>query len=334
MRVFVIGPQFCDSFARNIFTTLQQMGHEVSIHPGSRHRHDVAGARNALWAYARKIAPSIDAGFLRRLYQDVENCRPALVLVTHDLFTSGQVERIKRSAQCPVFCWYVDPIANVKHDALFAGAYDQVFAKEPRLVETLARKLKVNAVYLAEACNPVWHKPVDPTPEQLVQYGCDVAGQGTLHPYRARFFEAFEGSGLQVKIWGSVAPVSVKSSSRRYFQFRYIGEQEKAVAFRSAKVLVNNMNFTEFDGVNNTLFEAAGCGAFVLCDAKAVLPSLFSVGEEVVTFDSRDDLLEKLRYYLSAAGEAERLAIRERAWRRAHRDHTYQKRMQTLLSAL
>lgn len=334
MKIFVIGPQFCDSFARNISTTFERMGHEVFTHAGTRHRHDVAGLRNALWTNAGRLVPAIEARFFNELYAAVESCHPSLVLVTHSLFTAAQVERIKKAAQSPVFCWYIDAMTNVRGDALFGNAYDHVFAKEPRFVETLARKLKVNATYLPEACNPVWHKPVDPTPEQFAKYGCDIGAQGTLHPYRAKFFEAFEGSGLKVKIWGSVAQRSVRSSSRDYFQFRYIGEGEKALAFRSTKIIVNNIHFTEAVGVNNTLFEAAGCGALVLCDAKETLPSLFEIGEEVVTFESREELLKKAHYYLSPAGEAERLAIRERAWKRAHRDHTYERRLQTILSTL
>jgi spore maturation protein CgeB len=334
MKIFVIGPQFCDSFACNIATTLGHMGHEVATHAGTRHRHDRAGKTNALWELAGKVAPALNAQLLRGLLAQLREFRPALVLFTQNLFTAVQVDAIRRAAQAPVFCWYIDPIANVRNDALFAGAYDQVFAKEPRLVETLTCKLGLRTEYLPECCNPEWHKPNELTPEQMRDYGCDIAGQGTLHPYRARFFEAFAGTNYTVRIWGSVAPSSVDGPARAWFQHRYLGETEKAFALRAAKIVVDNLNFTEYDGVNNTLFEAIGCGAFVLCDEKPTLGSLFTVDDEVVTFRSRAELLDKVRYYLSPEGELERARIRENGWRRAHRDHTYTHRLRVILNCL
>src|SRR5437879_4770888 len=130
-------------------------------------------------------------------------------------------------------------------------------------------------------------------------------------------------------IWGTSTPGHVRSSSRHFLQNHYIAEKEKAVAFRSAKILVNNIHYAEVSGVNKTLFEASGCGAFQLCDDRPTLSEFFKADEEVVTFRNRSELIEKVRYYLSR--DEERKKISERASQRAHREHTYEHRLRTML---
>src|SRR6185312_1634529 len=122
---------------------------------------------------------------------------------------------------------------------------------------------------------------------------------------------------------------NICSTSRRFFQGRYIAEKEKAVAFNSSKILVNGMKFAEIRGVNNTLCEGAGCGAFQICDDRPTLSEFFKVDEEIVTFRNRPELVEKIRYYLSR--DEERKQIAGRAVARAHRDHTHENRLSAML---
>jgi spore maturation protein CgeB len=82
------------------------------------------------------------------------------------------------------------------------------------------------------------------------------------------------------------------------------------------------MHYTESDGANCTLFETAGCGGFQIADLKPMSPSLFEPEREVVTFQTRADLKEKVDFYL--AHPQDRLAIAERAYNRAQKDHTYE----------
>lgn len=327
MKITVIGPQFPDSFARNVAFTLERMGHEVVKIEGRKTRHDQGRYVNAFYRLAPKVFPSLEARLQAQVIAQVAEHRPDLVLVTYDFFGPRIIKEIKRAARAPVTCWYIDAPANLRSGNLFLCDYDAFFLKEPQLVETMTQKLGLPAHYLPEACNPQWHKPMAPTAEQLVRYGCDVASQGTLHPYRAKFFEGL--LEFDVRIWGSVASSDVESPSHKFFQNKFVAEEEKARAFGSAKVFVNAMHFAEARGVNNTLFEAAGCGVMQICDERPTLAEFFKPGEEVVTFRSRDELVDKIRYYLNH--EAERTKIGRAAAARAHAEHTYEKRLSEML---
>lgn len=327
MKIAVIGPQFPDSFARNIVDTLKQMGHEVHALEGRSTRHNQGRYAAAFQRNVPKIFPRLEARMHSRLLDELRSQRPTLVLITYDFFSPQMVASIKKAAAAPVICWYIDAPANLRSGNLFLCAYDAFFMKEPQLVETMQQKLGLPAHYLPEACNPRWHRPVTPTAEQQKQYGCDVVAQGTLHPYRAKFFEGL--LDFDVRIWGSASTANLESPSRRFFQNKFVAEDEKAIAFAAAKVLVNAMHFAEARGVNNTLFEGAGCGVFQICDERPTLVEFFKTDEEIVTFRNRGELVEKIRYYLTH--EAERKKIGHAASVRAHSEHTYEKRLSEML---
>jgi spore maturation protein CgeB len=82
--------------------------------------------------------------------------------------------------------------------------------------------------------------------------------------------------------------------------------------------------------VNCRLFEAAGCGAATLTDARPDLGGLFEAGTEVATFETFDELVDQARWMLDHPDMAR--AMGERAAARAHSEHTYDHRLARLLA--
>jgi spore maturation protein CgeB len=94
-------------------------------------------------------------------------------------------------------------------------------------------------------------------------------------------------------------------------------------------VAVNRHGDIAEDYANNMrLFEATGVGALLVTESARNLPGLFTPGEEVVTYDSPDDLVEKVRHYI--AHPDERRAIAATGQRRTLAEHTYRHRMEQL----
>jgi spore maturation protein CgeB len=89
------------------------------------------------------------------------------------------------------------------------------------------------------------------------------------------------------------------------------------------------MHPAEVVGVNSRLFEAAGCGAAVLTEFRPTVPELFDVGQEVLAFHDFDDLVDHASRLLNETGLAGSLG--DAAARRAHRDHSYDLRVATIL---
>jgi spore maturation protein CgeB len=83
---------------------------------------------------------------------------------------------------------------------------------------------------------------------------------------------------------------------------------------------------------NIRLFEATGMGALLLTDWKENLPKLFEPGKEVVTYESVEDCVKLVQYYLDH--EDERLAIAHAGQQRTLREHTYEQRAQELVQLI
>ncbi|MDI6773835.1 MAG: glycosyltransferase [Verrucomicrobiota bacterium] len=72
-------------------------------------------------------------------------------------------------------------------------------------------------------------------------------------------------------------------------------------------------------------------GGFLLTEHNEEIAGLFDVGREIATFTTKQDLVEKIRYYLARPHEAAAMAAAGR--QRALRDYTWQRHVQKVLEA-
>jgi spore maturation protein CgeB len=330
MRIVVAGRYFPDSFARNIAVTLERMGHLVHrVEQELLDLHSKPIWKHA-WGLFEKAFPSLEKRKQVALVRAVEWFEPAVVILTYGDLPPDTILDIRRASGAKLAVWYPDHLANLGRQYLLASELDAWFFKDPYLAETLREKLGLNAHYLPEACNPLWHRRVELTEAERRKYGCDLCTASNMYYYRARTLEPFKDYDL--KIWGASYPRWMASPLRANYPGIYVAELEKAKAFNAAKVVLNTMHYAEIEGVNCRLFEAAGCGAFQIADRKPALAELLEPEREVVTFRTRQELKEKVDYYL--AHPEERQEIADRAYARAHREHTYEHRLNRVLEVL
>jgi hypothetical protein len=60
--------------------------------------------------------------------------------------------------------------------------------------------------------------------------------------------------------------------------------------------------------LSNRSFAVMGCGGFYLCRRTPGVEDAFAVGKEVDVFDTADEMVEKVRYYLVNGAERKRIA--------------------------
>ena len=88
----------------------------------------------------------------------------------------------------------------------------------------------------------------------------------------------------------------------------------------------------EHTGVPLRCFEIIGCGGLLLSNYQAGFADVFEDGHEYVCYESKDDLLKKIDYLLSH--EDERAEIARNGYNRLVKDHTYDNRINEMLSLL
>lgn len=132
-------------------------------------------------------------------------------------------------------------------------------------------------------------------------------------------------------------PVSIYSNSDTSDLIRvtYKGSvdywTEMPKVFAESKI---NLNFTIPNiksGIPLRIWDILGSGGFLLTNYQPEVYDYFKEGEEIVSFYSRDDLLEKATFYMSHDSEHRRIS---EAGLAAVRPHTYEARIRQLLSLL
>ncbi len=96
-----------------------------------------------------------------------------------------------------------------------------------------------------------------------------------------------------------------------------------------------NLNFTIPNiksGLPLRLFDILGSGGFLLTNFQAETPMFFKEGEDLVSFYSRDDMVEKALYY--ADHDSERLRIAASGREKVEKYHSYRIRIGELLETL
>jgi spore maturation protein CgeB len=323
MRIGVIGATGLDYFAENIADSLRRMGHAV-IELGPAHaQHGGRFARGAI-GVARQAMPRLDEKLQRRLVGVALQAECEVVINVDSRLMPDTVRRL-RSGGMRVAFWFPDHVAGLGRELMLLTPYDALFFKEPHIVERLQANLDLPVYYLPEACNPGWHRPLVPAGTEP-----HIVVAGTMRPSRVRLIERLMARGIPMKIYGGAIPRWLGDSPIRSAHVGYpIWREQKARIFRSAAGVLNTMYSAEVFGVNVRLFEAAGSGGAVITEFRPIVQDLFEVGNEVLVFRDFDELVDGAMRLLDETGLAARLG--DAAARRAHRDHTYESRLNSLL---
>src|SRR5664280_2944849 len=80
LKIVVVGPQYPDSFARNVSVTLENMGHLVTNVSTSRAYHNQNRVFQVFWIYAPKAFPLLERVAYNKLVKTVAADQPDLVL--------------------------------------------------------------------------------------------------------------------------------------------------------------------------------------------------------------------------------------------------------------
>jgi spore maturation protein CgeB len=241
------------------------------------------------------------------------------------------VEAIRKATGAPVVNFYPDdPFSNERSNRLAYGpnvlaAYDACFTFAHHLKPSY-RSAGAQAVhYLPFARDPELHSPVaDPGPPAF-----DVVFVGNLDEDRVRFLDAL-AADYRVAVFGERTTTVVSRShplARATFGPAAYGIN-LARALATGAISINVMRPQNRGSHNMRSFESPACGAFTLSQRTPELTELFVEGEEIVCFETADELRAAVaRWRNDAAGRA---TIARAGFERVRND-TYARRASTIL---
>lgn len=338
-RVLLVLPMYGGSLpiGRYCAEALARLGHSVEVFEAPAF-HGAFTAIKDLRVTADRLA-FLENSFLQVVSQAVlakaETFEPDLVLSLAQAPLSQQaLKRLRRDGVATAM-WFVEDHSLFTYWRAFAPLYDyfaviQIVPFFERLHEIGCDKV----LYLPLAAAPQFHRPLDLTPVERRQFGSDVSFLGAGYPNRRRAF--LQLLNFDLRIWGTEWEGEPALAERVQRAGARISPEEAVKIFNATAVNLNlhsSIRADELvprgDFVNPRTFELAACGAFQLVDQRELMDELFSPGE-LETFVNLDELKEKIGYYL--AHPDERAAMAARARDRVLKDHTYERRMDTLLA--
>lgn len=210
-----------------------------------------------------------------------------------------------RRAPCPKVLWFPDDLTIPVYQTLmgwFGPAYDRVYGISVHDL-LLYRRCGVEARWLPLACNPRLHRTLD------VEKVYDIGMCGSMYPNRRMLKGWLEEHGFSVT--EPRPPVYGEEMVRFLNQCRIV---------LNLSVVPGNMA--------HRIFEALGCGAFLMTDHCDGLESILSDGIHLCTY-GLSTIVEWLRYYL--AHEAEREAIARAGQAEVYAKHTVTQRIQKII---
>jgi len=214
--------------------------------------------------------------------------------------------------------------------------------------------INARPIYCQEAANPNFYKPYG------VPVEFDVTFLGQKYGDRPDYVRYLIDKGIDVRVWGpdwrepSGWPLwrrSLRRAKYRFFKHHATGvplercgfplsDDNYVKMYSRSKI---SLGFSKVAGghsengraikqVRLRDFEAPMSGAFYLVEYFDELGEFFEPGKEIVCFTDPEDLLGKVRYYLSHNDARER--IRQAGMRRARSEHTWHKRFEMVFKEM
>jgi len=258
------------------------------------------------------------------------------------------IEEIKKLG-IVTFNFYCNNIHQFHYVEEIAPHYDYCLAPEE---EALAKykKVKANVIHMQFGANPDIYKPYN------LNRVYDISFVGQMYFNRKDYFYYLHKHGVEFYVWGPKWEKMIKNETVEQGWIKHIkkltrpcnknlekytggilSDQEMIKMFSRSKI---NINFSEVTTKHNGTrrhlrlrdFEAPMSGAFYITGCQSELCRYFEIGKEIICYEDKKDLLDKIKYFLN--NEREMKKIRAAARERSLREHTWDKRFEKVFKSV
>ncbi|MBW2122461.1 MAG: glycosyltransferase, partial [Deltaproteobacteria bacterium] len=165
-------------------------------------------------------------------------------------------------------------------------------------------------------------------PVHYLNFQASLVWRATLE-FRKRLVESLETLGIRIfgdRGWRQILDGKVKISPPVSYY------RDLPLVFNGTEVNINATSFQMNSAVNQRVFDAASCGAFLVTDYRPDMDILFDRKREAVCYGDPAEARDQVAYYLKHEGE--RMKIAERARQRILEEHTYCHRIRELIDVM
>ena len=279
----------------------------------------------------RALSPFYREQFNRRLLRTVRSRRPDIVVVYKG--TAIQPSTLAEIRGSGIWlCCVMPDITWERHwllDRRIFSYFDHIFTTKSFGVKDFETRLNVQSVsMLPHGFDSDVHRPLKlDSHDWSGEPPRPISFIGLWSPSKERWLAhvATAVGADKLNIWGNAWGRASASLLRPSIRAESIFGDYYAAAITASKINLGLVHErvpggVSGDQVTSRTFEIPACGGFMLHERTSELADHYQEGREVACFDSHDELVEKVRYYLDH--EDERVQIARAGYRRCVRDHS------------
>lgn len=167
-------------------------------------------------------------------------------------------------------------------------------------------------VMVDKAYDPDTHRPVELSASDRNALGADVGFIGSYEQARAEDMLFLAENGIVVRVWGNGWEGFGSTHPNLIVERRALVNSDDNPLY-SKGICATRINLAFLRKANRDLhtdrsIEIPACGGFMLAEYSSEHARLFEEGKEAAFFRSRDDLLEKIRYFCDHEDERKTIA--------------------------
>jgi spore maturation protein CgeB len=209
-----------------------------------------------------------------------------------------------RQAGSKIVAWFFDDEVRFNFYSRWWTPYIDYFITNDREAVAKYRKLGVWVTHAipdtGEAVSCDWLR---------IEEKYEVSFVGSLRADRAEYIAAIKKRAIPISLFGLTSG-------------KFVSYTEMAEIFRTSKINLNfsrTYSYMKF-GVKGRIFKVCLAGGFLLTEYFPGLEDYFEIGKEIDCFHDKEEMIEKIRYYLDH--DDERRAIARAGWEKACLKHT------------
>lgn len=240
----------------------------------------------------------------RELKSAVRRHRPAILLLFKPIyFLPSTIEEIKNAGDTILITFNNDnPYEDGDRFRLWRHYHHLIQFCD---INCFARPSDLNFAAAEHVPNPHWikfwyveglHRPL---PQVREEFRNEVVFAGHYEPDgRAETIEYLLHAGMNLQVFGSEWKRASKNKLLCSQQIRILHGEDYVQALAGAKLGLVFLSHRNRDQYTIRCFEIPACGTMMIAPRTPVVQSLYDEDREAVFFESREELLDKIRFYL------------------------------------
>ena len=323
-RVLYVGPDYPGSNGTCWRDAWSELGMTVRTVDAERLLPWPTTVRERVLAKARRRPP---ASVVERLNSEilaaVADFRPHLTYFVQGRYVDAETAHAARQhGEVVLYCNddMYNPANRTYTAAELITTVDCVTTTKSFNVDEFARAGARRVVYLPNAYDPKTHFPAKLAAGERGVFAGDVAFIGTFRAARADYLgRVAEAIGEAVlNVWGGGWHKMSRPSYwrrrrawarlRRRIRGHELWGEDMGKALQANKIALGLLYHANRDRHTSRSFEIPACGGFMLAERTAEHQHFFAEDREAVYFDTFDEMMDKIRYYLRDDAARTRIA--------------------------